>query len=128
MKNIFKTGKRSIAAILTVCILLGISGICVYAGAAITEETATVTEETTQELVPVMARGCKPTTLSGWMDKYSSIYGFTYNNTGLGYNKKLSNGYYYHAYAQTNYYLLFLYDSTGTCIETERFYVHPNDE
>ena len=58
MKNIFKTSKRSIAAILTLCILLGIAGTCVYAASAMTEETVIVTEEPTQELVPVMARAC----------------------------------------------------------------------
>ena len=58
MKNIFKTSKRSIAAILTLCILLGIAGTCVYAASAVPEENSTVTDETTQELVPVMASEC----------------------------------------------------------------------
>jgi len=65
MKNIFKTSKRSIAAILTLCILLDIAGACVYASSVMqednptaTEETIVAAEETTQELVPVMARAC----------------------------------------------------------------------
>ena len=62
MKNIFKTGKQGIAAILTLCILLGIAGTCVYAASAVPEENLTVTEETTQELVPVMASSCSPPT------------------------------------------------------------------
>ena len=61
MKKLFKTSKRSIAAILTLCILLGIAGTCVYAASVIPEENITVTEETTRELVPVMARGCGTT-------------------------------------------------------------------
>ena len=64
MKNIFKTSKRSIVAILTLCILLGIAGTCVYAVAmpeettTVTEETIVTAEETTKELVPVMVQGC----------------------------------------------------------------------
>lgn len=64
MKKLFKISKRSIAAILTLCILLGVAGTCVYAASAMTEETAVTeettesAEETTQELVPVMASEC----------------------------------------------------------------------
>jgi len=58
MKNLFKTSNRRFAAILTLCILLGIAGTCVYAASAMPEENTAVTEETTQELVPVMASGC----------------------------------------------------------------------
>lgn len=58
MKNLFKTSKRSIAAIMTLCILLGIAGTCVYAASVMPEENTVVTEETTHELVPVMARAC----------------------------------------------------------------------
>ena len=49
MKNLFKTSKRSIAAILTPCTLLGVAGICVYAASVMSEET-------TQEFMPMMAR------------------------------------------------------------------------
>jgi len=74
MKNLLKTGKRGIAAILTLCILLGIAGTCVYAASVMSEEITTVTEETTvaaeeitPELVPVMARGCTGTYIpSSW--------------------------------------------------------------
>lgn len=64
MKNLFNTRKRSIAAILTLCILLRVAGICVHATAmsgettVATEKNIVVTEETTQELVPMMAREC----------------------------------------------------------------------
>ena len=58
MKNIFKTSKRSLAAILTLCILLGIAGTCVYAASVMPEDNPTAMEETTQELVPVMASEC----------------------------------------------------------------------
>ena len=51
MKNIFKTSKRSIAAILTLCILLGVTGTCVYAASVMSEEI-------TQEFMPMMARAC----------------------------------------------------------------------
>lgn len=75
------------------------------------------------ELQPMMANGCNnPTTLSGWLDKYSLQYGFTYNDVGLGHDIQLSNGYYYHASAQANYYTLFIYNSKNECVETERFY------
>jgi len=46
------------AAILTLCILLGIAGTCVYAASVVPEENTVVTEETTQEPVPVMASEC----------------------------------------------------------------------
>ena len=42
---------------MTLCILLGIAGTCVYA-ASIPEEDTVHTEETAQELMPMMARGC----------------------------------------------------------------------
>jgi len=51
MKNIFKTIKRCITTILTLCILLGIAGTCVYAASVILEEI-------TQEFMPMMARAC----------------------------------------------------------------------
>ena len=74
-KNIFKNSKRGIAAILTLCILLGIAGICVYA-ASITEENTVPTEETAQELMPMMARGCNNGSLF-------DIYRDTSNNNVL---------------------------------------------
>ena len=85
MKNIIKTNKRGIIAILTLCMLLNTIGICAYATAVpednmatsedttlvveetvvateepiiVTEENVVVTEENTQELMPMMARGC----------------------------------------------------------------------
>ncbi len=71
MKSIIKTSKRGIIVILTLCILSGIIGTCVNVAAMAAETTATVeettvttedttvvTEENTQELVPMMARGC----------------------------------------------------------------------
>jgi hypothetical protein len=64
MKNIFKASKCGIAALLTLCILLGIAGTCMNV-AAMEEETTVSTEEptiatvdTTSELMPMMARGC----------------------------------------------------------------------
>ena len=65
MKNIFKTSKRSIAAILTLCILLSIAGTCVYAASVTPEENTAVTEETTQELMPTITRSC-PCTNHVW--------------------------------------------------------------
>lgn len=47
MKNIFKTGKCSIAAILTLCIILGVAGRCVYAASVIPVYIATTHEEKT---------------------------------------------------------------------------------
>ena len=87
MKNIFKTSKRGIAAILTLCILLGIAGthmnvtameedttvaiekITIATGETTTvaaEETAVVTEEITPELMPMMARECGYGNLTSW--------------------------------------------------------------
>ena len=64
MKKFLKNSKCCIAAILTLCILLGSTGFGVQVTAmtaettATVEETAVATEEITPELVPVMARGC----------------------------------------------------------------------
>ena len=66
MKNIFKNIKRGIVAILTLCILLGIAGTCVYATSML-EESTVVTEETTPELMPMMASGCE--------NDYNHIFG-----------------------------------------------------
>ena len=92
MKNIIKTSKRGIIAILALCILLGIAGTCMDVTAmasetaATVEETAVATEEiatvvvekstisienttvvtegTTSELMPMMASDC-PTYVPG---------------------------------------------------------------
>jgi len=81
MKNLFKTSKRSIAAILTLCILLGIAGTCVYATSAMPEENPTATEETivaanetTQELVPVMATRCGNVCAHDLVYKYTAFF------------------------------------------------------
>jgi len=65
MKNIFKTSKRGIAAILTLCILLGIAGTCVYAVSAVSftegNETGIITEkflDCDNELQPMAASSC----------------------------------------------------------------------
>ena len=62
MKNIFKTSKRSITTILTLCILLGIAGACVYAASVMLEEITALTEienaTIEHELVPMMAMRC----------------------------------------------------------------------
>ena len=78
MKNLFNISKRGIAALLTLCILLGIAGISVHATAmaeettatveetagsteepiVATEDTTVVTEQITQELVPLRASDC----------------------------------------------------------------------
>ena len=57
MQNIFTNSKCGIVAILTLCILLGIAGTCVYA-ASMSEESTVATLETTQEFMPVLARAC----------------------------------------------------------------------
>ena len=80
MENIFKTCKRGIAVILTLCILLGFTGTCVNVTAMAeettvsieeiifaTEDSTVATEETTPELIPMMARGCE--------NDYNHIFG-----------------------------------------------------
>ena len=120
MKNIFKTNKRGIIAILALCMLLNTIGICVHAdtmpeeNSAVTEETTVVVEETVvateepiivteenvvvtnenaQELIPMMARGCgyDYNTVIDCMRDISSTYGFTYSPIGNGYT--CSGGY-----------------------------------
>ena len=71
MKNIFKTSKCAIIAILTFCLLFCISGTQVFAAMAeVTEDTPAAIEDTTQELMPMMARSCfssqPPTQINGW--------------------------------------------------------------
>ena len=76
MKSVIKTSKRGIIVILTLCILLCTNGIGVHAismpeeNIAVIEEITVVVEETTDtietiapELMPMMARGCEPTTI-----------------------------------------------------------------
>ena len=89
MKNIFKNIKRGIVAILTLCILLGIVGTCVYATSML-EESTVVTEETTPELMPMMARGCSSVPQSAY-----SMYSYITN----GYDPSI---YTYHEYANTS--------------------------
>ena len=61
MENIFKATKCSIAVILTLCILLGTAGTCVYVAAVMPEDNTAVIEENTQDLVPRMSTRCAPT-------------------------------------------------------------------
>ena len=93
MKNLFKTSKRGIAAILTLCILLDIAGTCVYAASAMTEETVTATEGTTQELVPMMASACDDYGYTGWasLDAAMNYYGTDFTYTTLR-NPIIRNG------------------------------------
>ncbi len=79
MKNIFKNSKRGIAAILTLCILLGLAGTCVYA-ASIPKGNTALAEETTQELMPMMACGCGD-------NDYIDYDGRTFNSTSQGLNE-----------------------------------------
>ena len=79
MKSIFRNSKHGIAAVLTLCIILGIAGTCVNIAVMAeeptvatdettavaaeeitiaTEESAVESGETVPELVPKMARGC----------------------------------------------------------------------
>lgn len=106
MKNIFKTSKRGIAAILTLCILLGIAGTCVYAASVMPEETTAVTEETTQELVPVMARGCSVD--AGTLHELFDNLGYTYE--GVGKNTVLNGGYSYTTGYSHNYINVYIYN------------------
>ena len=104
MKNFFNIGKRGIAVLLTLCILLGIAGIGVHATAVAeettviteeakvaTEDNTVATEENTQELVPMMARGCGTVPQSAY-SMYSYI---TRGNDPSIYT--------YHEYANTSY-------------------------
>ena len=115
MKKIFNNSKRGISAILTLCILLGIAGTCLNVTAMAeenTEETAVATEEittvvveestiftekpivateeTTPELMPMMARGCNSVPQSAY-----SMYSYITN----GYDPSI---YTYHEYANTS--------------------------
>lgn len=118
MENIFKISKRGIIAILTLCMLLSISGTGLNVTAMAAETTATVeetavateeittvvveestisteeptvaTEETTPELMPMMARGCSSVPQSAY-----SMYSYITN----GYDPSI---YTYHEYANTS--------------------------
>jgi hypothetical protein len=85
MKNIFTASKCGIAMLLALCILLGIAGTGVHA-TAMTAESTVVTDENTQELVPVMAKMCYDChTVDDCMRDISSIYGFSYSPSGNSY-------------------------------------------
>ena len=84
MENIFKGSSRVIATILTLGILLGIAGICVCAVSEMSEVKTVATEELTQELVPLMARGCDDYDDSDY--DYNEYYGTYFINTVEGLN------------------------------------------
>jgi hypothetical protein len=142
MENIFKICKRGIIAILTLCILLGIAGAGLNVTAMAAETTATVeetavateeittvvveestisteeptvaTEENTQELVPMMARGCYDyNTVGDCMSDISSIYGFDYSSNGTGYS---CSGNYSVAINNSHNYLNVILSYNGSCI------------
>lgn len=114
MENFFKTSNRGIIAILTLCILLGISGTGVHA-TAMTEESPVVTDENTQELVPVMARMCYDYhTVDDCMRDISSIYGFSYSPSGNSYT---CSGNYSVTITNAHNYLNVSLSYNGSCIE-----------
>lgn len=116
MKNIINISKRGIATVLTLCILLGVAGTCVYAASAMSVENTVVTEGTTQELSPMMARGCS--SLESYLGQYSSQYGYVVNDVKYGSDIPLSNGYYYHAGQYGGSLMCFIYDSNGNCVQS----------
>ena len=92
MKNIFKNSKRGIAAILTLCILICVAGTCVYA-ASIPEENTAHTEETAQELMPIMARGCSNYDYDGYtMNQLKVEKGWTLRMDGDVYHYIIYSG------------------------------------
>jgi len=58
MENIFKGSKRVIATILTLGILFGIAGTCVYAVSEMSEVNTVAIDEFAQELIPMKAYNC----------------------------------------------------------------------
>ncbi len=109
MKSIIKTSKRSISAILTLCMLLCIAGTCLNVTAMAAETTATVKEtavatedttvmtgENTQELVPIMARACWGT-LDEALNYYIGKNNWSYDENGMpqadGFTIRVVNGY-----------------------------------
>ena len=121
MKNIFKISKCGIAALLTLCILLGIAGISVHATAGAEETTAVTeeakvatedntvsTEETTQELMPTMARGCTDyDTFHDLLDAQLIGYEGKANHT------KLETGYSYEYTKSGSYWSIYLEGPNG---------------
>lgn len=97
MRSIIKTSKRGVIAILTLCMFLGIAGTCVNVAAMAekntiaTEEKTAVTEETTPELMPMMARGC-PSGLGNFLNKYASEYNYEVGEIRYGHDIPLSGG------------------------------------
>ncbi len=113
MENIFKISKRGIIAILTLCILLGIVGTCVTV-TAMAEETTVAADETTQELVPMMASMCYYyNTVGDCMHDISSTYGFTYTESGNGYT---CSGNYSVSINNSHNYLNVSLSYNGSCI------------
>ncbi len=119
MKSIIKTSKRSIIAILTLCILLGIAGTAAIAaettatveGTSVateeittvvekttvtTEKTTVETDETSQELMPMMAIACWKSLEAG-LNHYIGKNNWSYDTNGLphadGFDIYVSNGY-----------------------------------
>ena len=94
MKNIINISKRGIIAILILCTILGVSGTSVYAATMVgettvaienitieTEETSIIAaEETTPELMPMMASRCGN-------NDYSDYDGLTFYTTAYGLNR-----------------------------------------
>ena len=137
MENIFKISKRVIIAILTLCILLCTAGIGVHA-TSIAEETTVATEvttvttegttvvteattvvledttavaavETTQELMPMMARSCGNDydTFHDLLDAYNIGYTGNANHTVLG------SGYSYTYTKSGTYWSIYLEGPSG---------------
>ena len=98
MKNIFKTSKCAIIAILTFCLLFCISGTQVFAAIVeATEDTPAAIEDTAEELMPMMARSCIHPGLSAYLNANAKEFKFIVNEVRYGHDIPLSDGYYYHA-------------------------------
>lgn len=79
----------------------------------VVEETTTVASEvvTTQELMPMMARGCYD--YNDCMSDISFIYGFDYSSCGTGYS---CSGNYSVAINNSHNYLSVILSYNGSCI------------
>ncbi len=82
----------------------------------VAEQTSVATADTTQELMPMMARWCSYPSLNQYLSQNASRYGYSVNEVTYGSNISLSNGYYYHAGQYGSNLQCFIYDSSGNCV------------
>lgn len=113
-----KKTKKIISLLLTIQILFACTLVPSAMATDSVIELSVIGSESSEELSPMMARGCS--SLERYLNQYSSQYGYVVNEIKYGSDVQLSNGYYYHAGQYGGSLMCFIYDSDKNCVQSSK--------